>query len=378
VPSKFTLDCLVAGGRRLDVARGGLEIFDRLADEWRDLLEKRSGGDPYGRPEWILANLRAYSPHARTVTLTLRRGRDLALVFPLILKNGMFNGLPARKLRMPLAMPGAQNDLLCAPEVGEEEAISAIWETLRSFPGWDVLELPSVYEKTPIVRLSQLAHSEGYRTGQWALPPIPWLKLAGCDIAKLPPSSTLRSRLRRAERELNEIGNLSLQSFEKADVEMVQRFFNLEASGWKGKEKSAILSDVSSLQFFSEAARESEKFGYLRFYYLNLNGKTISAHFGMHYRGQYYAPKIAYDEDYRQYRVGHLLLSKIMRDCVQQGIMEYPMGVMEEWKTEWSKESRKRTFQCIFNKGVWGRVLFAAHFQIRPSLKKLRRRLPRS
>jgi CelD/BcsL family acetyltransferase involved in cellulose biosynthesis len=98
----------------------------------------------------------------------------------------------------------------------------------------------------------------------------------------------------------------------------------------------------------------------------------------MSYRGRYYAPKIAYDEAYREYRVGHLILGKIMRDCAEQGIVEYPMGVFEEWKTEWTKESRSRSFQCIFNKGVWGRLLFAARFQIKPRLKKLIRRSPRA
>jgi CelD/BcsL family acetyltransferase involved in cellulose biosynthesis len=358
----------------MHVETGGLEVVDRLADEWRTLLQKVSDDDPYSRPEWILANLRAYSPNARIVVLTLRRGRDLSLVFPLILEKGIFSGLPARKLRMPLAMPGARNEVLYAPELGEEAALGAVWKALESFPGWDVLELPSVYEKTPIVRLVQLAHSQGCQTGQWPVPRIPWLTLAGCDLAKLPPSSTLRSRLRHAEGRLNELGNLTLQSFEKADAAVLRRFFDLEAGGWKGKEKSAILSDPRSLQFFDEAAREAQKFGYLRLYYLELKGKLISAHFGLNYKGRYYAPKIAYDEAYRQYRVGHLILRGIVRDCAQQEIAEYSMGVLEEWKTEWSKESRLRTFQCIFNKGVWGRLLFAARFQIKPGLKKLMRR----
>jgi CelD/BcsL family acetyltransferase involved in cellulose biosynthesis len=358
----------------MDVETGGLEIFDRLADEWRDLLQKVSGDDPYSRPEWILANLRAYSPNARIAALTLRRGRDLSVVFPLILEKGPFSGLPVRKLCMPLAMPGARTELLFTPEVGEEAALGAVWETLKSFPGWDVLELPSVYEATPIARLSQLAQIEGYQTGQWALPPIPCLTLAGCEIAKLPPSSTLRSRLRQAERRLNELGNLSLKSFERADAAVIRRFYDLEAGGWKGKEKSAILSDARTLQFFDEVAREAERFGYLRLYYLELNGKLISAHFGMNYRDRYYAPKIAYDEAYREYRVGHLILSKIMRDCAQQGIVEYPMGVLEQWKTEWTTTSRTRTFQCIFNKGVRARFVFTARFQIRPGLKTLMRR----
>jgi CelD/BcsL family acetyltransferase involved in cellulose biosynthesis len=357
----------------IDVDTGGLEIFDRLADEWRDLLEDASDDHPYNRPEWMLAHLRAYFPKAPTIAITMRQSGSLKVLAPLMRECGSFSGLPARKIRLPLSMPGARNEVVMAPEMDQEASLHAVWDTLKSLQDWDVLELPSVYEKTPISRLSQLAGNEGYKTGSWPLPPIPTISLNGCDIAKLPPSSVLRSRLRQAERRLNELGNLSLQCFEKADV--VRRFLDLEASGWKGKEKSAILSDARSLQFFDEVAREAEKFKYLKLYYLELNGKLISAHFGMNYRDRYYAPKIAYDEAYREYRVGHLILSKIMRACAQQGIVEYPMGVLEEWKTEWTKESIRRTFQCIFNKNSRGRLLYAARFQIKPRLKKLAQRI---
>jgi CelD/BcsL family acetyltransferase involved in cellulose biosynthesis len=261
--------------------------------------------------------------------------------------------------------------LMMAPDMNQETTLRAIWDGLKSFPGWHVLELPSVYENTVMERLPQLAQSEGYHAGQWPLTPIPWLTLAGRDIETLPPSSTLRSRLRQGERRLNELGQVSLHKFETADPATLQRFYELEASGWKGKAKTAILCDPRSYQFFNDVARDGEAFGYLVFYFLELDGKVISAHFGVNYRGRYYAPKIAYDENYRQYRVGHLILSKILRDCTKQGISEYPMGVLEEWKAEWTKESRTRTFQCIFNNGLWARVLFATRFRIKLGIKKL-------
>jgi len=355
----------------LDVQTGGLELLDSLADEWRELLQEVSADDLYSRPEWVLAHLRAYSPKAKIIVLTLRQHGALRGILPLVLEKGTFGGLPAQKLRMPLSMPGASNELVIAPDMNQETALHAMWDGLKSFSGWHVLELPSVYENTVMEHMSQLAQSEGYHTGQWALTPIPWLTLAERDIEKLPPSSTLRSRLRQGERRLNELGQLSLRKFETADPAVLQRFYELEASGWKGQAKSAILCDPRSHQFFNYVARESEAFHYLMFYFLELDGKVISAHFGMNYRGRYYAPKIAYDENYRQYRVGHLILSKILRDCDKQAISEYPMGVLEEWKAEWTKDARTRTFQCIFNNGLWAHVLFATRFRIKPGLKKL-------
>jgi len=358
----------------LELKQGGLEVLAGFAEEWRELLERGSGGDPYARPEWIIAYLRAYSPRARVVALSAKRGGHLCALLPLTWKNGSFAGLPARKLRVPLPMPGSNTPLVLDPDVDEDTTLRALWASLRHFPGWDVLELPSVYENAAVERLCRIASGQGYHTGGWSLLPLPWLPLDGGDMEKLPPGATLRSRLRQAERKLAALGDLRLHVFAKADAGVLQRFYDLEASGWKGREKSAILCDQRSRQFFNEVARESERFHYLSLYFLELSDRLISAHFGLNYRGRYYAPKIAYDEAYRQYRPGHLMVQKILRECVPRGISAYPMGVQEEWKLEWTKQLHQRTFQCIFNQGAWARILFTARFQIRPALKKLIRR----
>jgi len=357
----------------MDVHTGGLGILDGLADEWREVLQELSGDDPYARPEWILARLRAYSPNATVVTLTLRRKGKLRIIVPLVLENGTFGGLPARKLRMPLAVPGGRNELLFAPEIGEQVAISTVREALKGFPGWDVLEFPSVYENTTVERLCQVAKNAGYRTGSWGLVPTSYLRF-GCDeVEKLPANARLHRQLRQVERKIRTTGDLRLNLHDKADPIPLQRFFDLEASGWKGKEKSAILCDRRSYEFFNQIAKELEKFNYLSLYLLELDSRLISAHFGFYYHGRYYAPKAGYDEGYGEYHPGHLIVKEILRDCIKRGVHEYPMGIQEEWKLRWTKEVQKRTFHCIFNDGVWARTLFATRFQIKPRLKRLLR-----
>src|SRR5260370_36798246 len=132
---------------------------------------------------------------------------------------------------MPLSVPGACNEAVNAPDMDSVESLKALWDAVKSLPGWDVLELRSVYENTPIARLAELAHSEGYKTGLWPLPPIPWLELEGCHVEKLPPRSTLRSRLLQADRRLSELGTLNLRTFEKADEQAIRRFYGLEGGG---------------------------------------------------------------------------------------------------------------------------------------------------
>ena len=45
-----------------EVQRGGVEIVDRLADEWRELCHEGPGEQPFYRPEWVAAYVRNCSP----------------------------------------------------------------------------------------------------------------------------------------------------------------------------------------------------------------------------------------------------------------------------------------------------------------------------
>ena len=49
------------------VHRGGVELVDRWADEWRALCNRAVDDQPFYRPEWIGAHIRAFTPNAKVV-----------------------------------------------------------------------------------------------------------------------------------------------------------------------------------------------------------------------------------------------------------------------------------------------------------------------
>jgi hypothetical protein len=89
-----------------------------------------------------------------------------------------------------------------------------------------------------------------------------------------------RSNLRREERELKALGQLRLRGVERSDPDELERFYRLEASGRKGRERSAILCDRRSVQFFSEVAREAARLNF-SLNMLELDGKLLAARFGL-------------------------------------------------------------------------------------------------
>jgi CelD/BcsL family acetyltransferase involved in cellulose biosynthesis len=357
---------------------GGLELFDQLAEEWREFLDRVENDSPYWRPEWIQAALRAYSPRAKVIVITVRQRGSLCAILPLIEERGKFSGLPARKLRAPLTTVGVGVDIPCAVSAAErDDAIALIWNAIKTKKNWDVLELPSVFEAASIEQLSTLARKDGHATGSWTIPLIAFFAIpqgptAKKDLEKYPRHPKLRSKVRQRETKLAALGSVRLLRTEKDGAGDLKRFYDMEAAGWKGAEKSAIISDPRSRQFFDEVTREAERFGHLCLYTLELDGKAIAAHIGFTYRGRYWAAKSTYDENYRDYAPGHLIVKAILQDCSERGVSEYVMGIREDWKMEWTQDVRKRSYQCIFNRGLWPRALHAVRFSLHPKLKALR------
>src|SRR5258708_28758472 len=82
--------------------RGGVEVVDHWADSWRKLCDEAVDDQPFYHPEWIAAHIRAFTPHAKIVLLTVTLEGKLLFVLPLLQEWSVFSGVPLRKLRGPV------------------------------------------------------------------------------------------------------------------------------------------------------------------------------------------------------------------------------------------------------------------------------------
>jgi CelD/BcsL family acetyltransferase involved in cellulose biosynthesis len=199
--------------------------------------------------------------------------------------------------------------------------------------------------------------------------PVP----ASRDLLKrLPTNSRLRGKLRQVRRELGQRGTLRLRRVTSAQPDDLKRFYELEASGWKGEASSAIAAHTKTLQFYDEISRGAGQFGYLSMYFLELDGRPLAAHLGLCYREIYYSPKLAYDETFKDFAPGHLIISEILEDCVTRGVRVYDItGPDDEWKMRWTESVRRRFHFLIFQNGVLGRMAHMLHSRVRPWTKRM-------
>ena len=342
--------------------RGGVEVVESIAGEWRQLCAEAHNDQPFFRPEWVSTYLRAFAPRKPTLLITARVDGRLRAVLPLVEEQAWFWGFPVRRLRSAANVHCLRFDLTRSAGPEGQLATQAIWEFLRDSVAWDLFEMEHVLAGAPLEDLVSTASANGFpiaRRESWRSPYIPILggnttgesSLQGTD-------AKFRANLCRRWRNLSAQGTLALQRFDKADPQMLQRFYELERSGWKGRSRSAITLDPHTQQFYDQIARAAEQFNYLSIYILESNGYDVAAQFGLSYGSRYFLRKTAYDEAYSQYSPGQLLVRAVLADCVKRGCTEFDfLGAFDNWKRDWTSHARVQNDWCVFNKTRKGRAL---------------------
>ncbi len=122
-------------------------------------------------------------------------------------------------------------------------------------------------------------------------------------------SNKHRKELRRLERRLAERGQLTYRVMEQDQLSQswIDRFLALEASGWKGRERSALGANEGSRSFFTHAANQGLGRGSLQMLSLELDGAPIAMKCNLLSGKGAFAFKIAYSEGHAEFSPGVLL-----------------------------------------------------------------------
>jgi CelD/BcsL family acetyltransferase involved in cellulose biosynthesis len=352
------------------IVSGGLEVIDELASEWRALCEAGPQDEPFFRPEWIGAYVRAFAPTSKIVIAMVRISGRLVALLPLLQEIGTVGGFPARKLRSPGNAHTCRYDLVHAAPL-DARVLPAMWRALLCRGGWDVMELENVPLRGAATQLVRYARREGYLThGVRGLRPpyLPLTAAAGSfDTMLARTDSKFRANIRRRMRRLEARGPVRLVSKGKVDGSLTE-FYKLEGAGWKGANKSAIASSAPTRQFYDEVASEGARFGYLRLYTLECGGRAVAMHYGLKRRDRFYLLKTAYEERFRDCSPGQLVTHEVLRALIAEQATEFDfLGGLMNWKSDWSPRLRPLANWYVF-RGAAGRALCTLRFTVRPQV----------
>lgn len=118
-----------------------------------------------------------------------------------------------------------------------------------------------------------------------------------------------RKELRRLQKRLGELGAIRHRRLtERGEVaRWCADFLTLEASGWKGKEGSALLCKAGDAAFFRAACSAAFDTGRLHFLRMDLDGRAIAMLVNFRHGEGAFSFKIAFDEELSRFSPGVLI-----------------------------------------------------------------------
>lgn len=364
--------------------RGAFQTFsgarlEALSKEWRLMIREGEYAEPFYQPEWIRAYAHAFHDSEELSAITVYRGGSLLSILPLAHRPTFFGLLPAHALCGISGLHSCRTDLIHAPNEGEVAARET-WKVLRDHLTWTAIELLDVPRTGAFHRVLDLARQDGFLVGRWDTRRMPYLPISS-DVNKPFSNSptthkVFRSRLDKKLRKLKQSGEVALNRITEGDRSHVERFFQIESAGWKGRRGSAIACSKKTLDFYQAVTQAGSMRHYLRLYSLDVNNTTIAMYLGFAMNGTVFMPKIAYDESFAVYSPGQLLTKLVIEDLTREGAssLEF-LGPRAPWKNTWTDSCINHSNCYIFRPSSKGRLLHLITMRGAASLRPLKKKI---
>jgi hypothetical protein len=225
------------------------------------------------------------------------------------------------------------------------------------------------------------AASAGYRTLEQLLPPSPYVEVDGeWESFERSLDSKARSDLRRRRRRLEEAGAVSVEVVDGSERldELLAEGFDLERSGWKAAQGSAIASRPETAGFYTDVADWAAGRGILRLSFLRCDGRPVAFQFALEDGGVYYFLKGGYDPAYDRFSPARLLVNAMLARAFSTGLARFDfLGGNEPWKDEWKPALQPRVILHAFAPGLRGSFERLVVTHGRPARSAARRRIRR-
>ncbi|HRX36384.1 MAG TPA: GNAT family N-acetyltransferase [Aestuariivirga sp.] len=297
VPNWTLMDCTIAAGAPAVVPR------------WRALASRGLVPSGHNAPEVMAA---AFAQWPKGKLALVEDAEDLRLALPLV--------------RRRLPVPHFQNwsspiNFYGLPHVDRNVAEAALTVLLRKVAA--PLFLKAIPMQGPLWEAVSAAATHLTVVRRW-------------ERAVLRPQGSFehwfetnfdrkrRNTLRRLSSRLSEQGDLVSATLTEADDAgaWASQFLALEAAGWKGRRRTALMTDQRTAAAFQAACAALAASGNLRFWKLELDGMPLAMMFGYADGLEVWLGKIAYSEDYAKYSPGVQVLLHATSQLFAEGVVQ--------------------------------------------------------
>ena len=353
------------------------DSFLRLESIWNELLEQSGLSFPFMTHEWVRTWIEYFGARQRIHVLLVKAGRTIVGIVPLMLRQGWMYGLPVRRLQSIHNVYTERFDFIINGP--PDEIYPTIWNHLLTRgPAWDVLELRQVPADSPtLAHLKPLAAADRYPVERWHSGDSPYISVEGSwESYRETLGRKLLANLRNRLGRLSRIGRIDVEVIEDAwqAESALAEGWSLEAAAWKGDAGTAIRCLPRVRAFYEAFAIRAARRGWLRLYFLRINGQRIAFCYGLCFRNRTFTLKPGYDPRYASYSPSTALCSMMIKEAFLDGREEIDfLGVNDGWKQSWTSSTRSHEWLFVFRPGLRSRLLRWAKFQLAPVLRRAKR-----
>jgi CelD/BcsL family acetyltransferase involved in cellulose biosynthesis len=172
-------------------------------------------------------------------------------------------------------------------------------------------------------------------------------------------SKNTRKDIRRRRRRMEERGALDLDVARGAAAlgARLEEAIDIEGSGWKGAEGTAVRNSPAQLAFYRSLSEWAAGRDILEIAFLRLDGQAIAFHYNMCVRGTVYALKSGFDEAYADLAPGKVILAAEIERTFEEGRRRFHFaGQVEDYKLKWATGAERFDWADLDAPGVGGHL----------------------
>jgi CelD/BcsL family acetyltransferase involved in cellulose biosynthesis len=356
-------------------AEAAVVSLSRLSEteraEWRELLASRADSAPFVDEDWVAAWSQAFGPSEPLVACDWDGGRLVGLGVLQSLSES-WAGQRTAVVQSLTNVESSRFEFLSS--CGRRDVQERLWQALCTAGRWDVIRVDRVPEDSPTLsagiavadRLGWNPVVEDALVSPWR--PLPRPPAAWDEGLKRKFKANLRNR----ERRLEALGAVAFSVIGAGtdQAAALETFYTLEASGWKGRQGTAIARQAGTKAFYDGLWERTTRDWWIPI--LSLAGRPVAAQLIRVRERTLFLLKTAYDPEFAPYAPGQLLTARVMRYGIDHGMQALDfLGDTMTWKQDWEPRLRRHYRISLFAPSTRGRYAYWTRYGLREHGKKI-------
>jgi hypothetical protein len=282
----------------------------------------------------------------------------LVAVIPLERRSSGFGFLKLRWIQLPTHSNIFLADIILDQSYNREGVFSAVLDHIArvSSFNWDYCKLRKFCPRSSLYSLVRQEGMMMRQVGDCFYTPCRDVSDTGQISKKM-----WKNVSRLAKKAAQEIGPVNIASSETGNIreDFYKDFLDIESSGWKGKAGSgtSLSSDPESSSFFRCLMVDSADRWCARVFTLNFGEHKVASMLAIKSNSIWYLLKIGYEEEYRAYGPGSILLQAFIKlVAAEEDTNEINLTTAPVWAERWHFPSVPLYESLVFGSTLRARV----------------------